>query len=142
MKELVRSCVFLGMQHILDAMKFKEFSFVSYPVTDVKKSRDFYEGVLGLKASSVFEGDGYAFIEYEIGSDTLAIGKGAEHFKPGKTGGTVALELDSDFDAAIKDLQKKKVKFLMEKYDGPVCTMILIEDPDGNQLMIHKRKEK
>ena len=42
----------------------------------------------------------------------------------------------------IKELQKKNVKFLMEKYDGAVCTMILIEDPDGNQLMIHKRKKK
>jgi len=123
-------------------MKFKEFSFVSYPIADVKRARDFYEGVLGLTATSVFEGNGYAFIEYEIGPDTLAIGMGAEHFKPGKKGATVALELDGDFDAAIKGLQKKKVRFLMERYDGPVCTMILVEDPDGNQLMIHKRKKK
>ena len=49
-------------------MKFKEFSFASYAITDVKKSRAFYENVLGLKATSVFEGEGYAFIEYEIGS--------------------------------------------------------------------------
>ena len=123
-------------------MKFKEFSFVAYAVTDVKKARDFYEGVLGLKATSIFEGDGYAFIEYEIGHDILAIGKGAEHFKPGKTGATVALELDGNFDSAVEELKKKKAKFLMEKYDGPVCNMILIEDPDGNQIMIHRRKNK
>ncbi len=123
-------------------MKFKEFSFVSYPITDVKKSRAFYEGVLGLKATSIFEGDGYAFIEYEIGHDTLAIGMGAPNFKPGKTGATVALELDGDFDEAIKGLRAKKAKFLMDKYDGKVCTMILIEDPDGNQIMIHRRKGK
>lgn len=123
-------------------MKFKEFSFVSYPVNDVPKARAFYEGVLGLKPTSVWEGEDSAFIEYEIGPDTLAIGKGAEHFKPGKTGGTVALEIDGDFDAALKELKDKKVKFIMEKYDGPVCTMILVEDPDGNQLMIHRRKAK
>ena len=121
-------------------MKFKEFSFVSYPIKNVKKARAFYEGVLGLKATSVFEGDGYAFIEYSIGPDTLAIGMGAPKFKPGKTGATVALELAGDFNGAIKELKKKKVRFLMDKYDGKVCTMLLIEDPDGNQIMIHKRK--
>lgn len=123
-------------------MKFSSFSFASYPITDVPRARAFYEGVLGLKATSVFEGEGYAFIEYDIGPDTLAIGMGAEHFKPGKTGGTVALEVDGNFDAAVAELKRKKVKVLMEPYDGPVCNMVLIEDPDGNQIMIHRRKEK
>ena len=123
-------------------MKFKEFSFVSYAITDVKKSRAFYEGVLGLKPGTEWVGEDNALIEYEIGPDTLSIGMGASNFKPGKTGATVALELDGDFDAALKELEKKKVPFLMEKYDGSVCTMILIEDPDGNQIMIHRRKAK
>lgn len=122
-------------------MKFTEFSFVSYPIVDVVKARAFYEGVLGLKPSSVWEGEGSAFIEYAIGSDTLAIGKGAPNFAPGKTGATAALEVE-DFDAAVAELKEKKVKFLMEPYDGPVCNMILLEDPDGNQIMIHRRKSK
>jgi catechol 2,3-dioxygenase-like lactoylglutathione lyase family enzyme len=122
-------------------MKFKEFSFVSYPVENVPQARAFYEGILGLKPISVWEGEDSAFIEYEVGPDTLAIGKGAKHFKPGKTGGTVALELDGDFDAAVKELKAKKVPILMDTYDGPICNVILIEDPDGNQLMIHRRKK-
>ena len=121
-------------------MKFKEFSFVSYPITDVPLARAFYEGILGLKPGNVYEGDGYAFIEYAVGPDTLAIGKGAPSFSPGKTGATVALELDGDFVAAINELTAKKVKFLMEPHDGPSCNMILIEDPDGNQVMVHRRK--
>jgi predicted enzyme related to lactoylglutathione lyase len=123
-------------------MKFKEFSFVAYAVTDVARARAFYEGVLGLKTINVWESPGSAFIEYAVGSDTLAIGKGAPNFNPGKTGATAALELDGDFDAAVAELKEKKVKFLMEKYDGPACTMVLLEDPDGNQIMIHRRKEK
>ena len=75
-----------------------------------------------------------------IGPDTLAIGKGAPNFKPGKTGATVALELEGSFDDALKELRDKKVPFLMDKYDGDSCTMVLIEDPDGNQIMIHRRK--
>lgn len=109
---------------------------------DIAKARAFYEQVLGLTATSIWEGEDSAFIEYSIGPDTLAIGKGAPHFKPGKMGATVALELDGDFDEVLKELKDKNVPMLMEKYDGPVCTMILIEDPDGNQIMIHKRKEK
>ena len=121
-------------------MKFKEFSFVAYATNDVPKARAFYEGVLGLKTLSVYEGEGTAFIEYEVGQDTLVIGQGAPNFKPGKTGATVALELAGNFDEAVAELRNKQVKFLMEQYDGPVCTMILLEDPDGNQIMIHRRK--
>lgn len=120
-------------------MKFKSFSFVSYPINDVVKARAFYEGVLGLKAESVWEGEENVFIEYNIGPDTLAIGKGAKNFKPGKTGGTVALEVE-DFDAAIEEFKSKKVKFVMEPYESPVCNMVLVEDPDGNQIMIHRKK--
>lgn len=122
-------------------MKFTSFSFASYPVTDVPRARAFYEGALGLTPGSVWEGESSAFIEYEVGNDTLAIGKGAPHFSPGKTGATVALEAE-DLDAALAELKAKKVPFLMETYDGPMCTMALIEDPDGNQLMIHRRKNK
>jgi predicted enzyme related to lactoylglutathione lyase len=126
-------------------MKFKSFSFASYPITDVGRARAFYEGVLGLKPTSVWEGKdesfGNAFIEYDIGPDTLAIGKGAPGFSPGKTGATVALEVE-DFDAAVTELKAMKAKLLMEPYDGPVCNMILVEDPDGNQIMIHRKKAK
>lgn len=71
-------------------MKVTEIAFSGYAVTDVARSRKFYEGVLGLKPSSVFEGDGMAFIEYWIGKDedVLVIGKGAEHLVAGPHGGS------------------------------------------------------
>jgi predicted enzyme related to lactoylglutathione lyase len=122
-------------------MKFKEFSFACYPITDVARARAFYEGVLGLKASSEWVSPESAFIEYSIGPDTLAIGMGSPNASPGKTGATVALEAE-DFDGAVAELRSKKAKFLMEPSDFPSCNMALIEDPDGNQIMIHKRKAK
>lgn len=125
-------------------MNIIEIAFVAYAVTDVKRARAFYEGALGLKPASVFEKDGYAFIEYWIGKGNehcLVIGAGAPQFKPGKTGATVALEVD-DFPASVKHLKDAGVKFLMDSYDSPVCSMALIEDPDGNQVMIHRRKNE
>jgi predicted enzyme related to lactoylglutathione lyase len=121
-------------------MKIREIAFVAYAVEDVKRARAFYEGVLGLKAGSVSEGEGYAFIEYYIGDHTLAIGMGAPNFKPGKTGATVAFEVE-DFDKAVETLKTHNVPFLMECYDGKSCQMTLVPDPDGNQIMIHRRKK-
>ena len=125
-------------------MTFSEIAVVAYAVTDVARARSFYEGVLGLKPAHTFIDGQNAFIEYWLGKNDehcLVIGAGAPMFQPGKTGATAALEVD-DFEAALKHLESHQVKPLMPRYDGPVCSMLLIEDPDGNQIMIHRRKPK
>lgn len=124
-------------------MKPIEIAFVAYPVADVARARAFYEGVLGLKPSWEMVKDNHnAFIEYWIGGaeHCLVIGAGAPQFKPGKSGATVALEVE-DFEAAFSALKAGKAKLLMDRYDGPACSMVLVEDPDGNQIMVHKRKK-
>lgn len=122
-------------------MKVKEIAFVCYPITDVEKAKKFYEEILGLKPATKWESETFAFIEYEIGPHVLAIGKGSTMFTPGKQGPGAALEMEN-FDEAIDELKKAGVKFLMEPANTPVCHMAMIEDPDGNQIMIHKRHEK
>lgn len=125
-------------------MIINEIAFVAYPVTDVPRARAFYQNVLGLKEAHAFIKGETAFIEYWIGKNNehcLVIGAGAPMFKPGKTGATAALEVD-DIDAAVKHLEQHQVKVLMPRYDTPVCSMLLIEDPDGNQIMIHRRKKQ
>ena len=114
-------------------------AFVSYAVDDLKRARKFYEEILLLKPTSVWEGEGMGFIEYDLGASTLAIGKGAPNFKVGKQGATVALEVP-DFDATIAGLKKHKINFITEPHETSVCFMSIIEDSEGNQLMIHKRK--
>jgi predicted enzyme related to lactoylglutathione lyase len=119
----------------------KEIAFVSYAVDDVARARNFYEKVLGLKPTNVWEGEDMAFIEYEIGGGALTIGKGAPNFSPGLTGATISLEVD-DFDTTVSWLKENGVKFAMEPHDTGVCQMALIHDTEGNQIMIHKRKAK
>ncbi len=125
-------------------MKPTEIAFVLYAVKDLVNSRNFYEQILGLKPESVWldEANGMGMIEYALGennSHTLAIGNGVEHFTPGNSGATVALEVE-DFEQAIKSLKGANVVFKMEPMETPVCHMALLLDLDGNQLMIHKRK--
>lgn len=126
-------------------MTIKEIAFVAYPVTDVARARAFYEGILGLKPSVLQVKDNQnAFIEYGLGANNehcLVVGAGAPMFRPGKTGATAALEVD-DLEAAARHLAEHRIPTLMPRYDGPVCAMILVEDPDGNQILIHQRKPR
>jgi predicted enzyme related to lactoylglutathione lyase len=122
-------------------IKIIEIAFTVLPVSSLSKGRQFYEGVLGLKATSVFEKGEMGFIEYDIASGTLAIGCGAPLFKPSKDGGAIALEVE-DFDQAISSLKEKNCVFAMEAHETPVCHMAVVIDPDGNFLMIHKRKKR
>lgn len=120
-------------------MNIIEIAFTVLPVTDLAQARSFYEEVLCLKPAQVFEKDGMGFIEYDIAAGTLAIGSGAPLFKPSSDGGAIALEVE-DFEAAIIRLKKKDCKFHMEPNETPVCRMAVISDPDGNFIMVHKRK--
>jgi predicted enzyme related to lactoylglutathione lyase len=122
-------------------MKVLEFAFVGYPVTDLKRARAFYEGVLGLKSATVWaENEKEGWVEYEIGPHTLAITNGdPNEWKPSEQGSAVALEVE-DFDEAVRELKEKRVAFYKEPMDFPMCRMALIQDPDGNVLAIHKRK--
>jgi predicted enzyme related to lactoylglutathione lyase len=122
-------------------MSITEIAFSSYAVNDVGRARSFYEGVLGLKPSSVFEENGMAFIEYQIGAHYFVIGKGAPAIEPGPTGGVVVFETD-DFDGLVKKLKDAGAPFVMDAQDTGACHMALVKDPDGNQLMIHRRKNR
>ncbi|HEY0966235.1 MAG TPA: VOC family protein [Opitutaceae bacterium] len=117
----------------------KDIAFTGYPITDIVRARAFYEGVLGLKTGVTFEHEGSHWIEYDIGTATLAISNmSADKWKPSSDGPSVALEV-VDFDAAIAHLREYRVPFVLEPMDSGVCRMAIIADPDGNSLAIHRR---
>ena len=118
-------------------MKATKVAFTGIPVTDIKRARAFYEGVLGLKISGEY-GEG-VWIEYELGPDTIAIGSVGDQWKPSADGTSVAIEVE-DFEAAIKSLKEKNASFAAEGIESPVCRMAVVQDPDGNKIIIHKLK--
>ena len=120
-------------------MKINNIAFTGIPVTDVKRARAFYEGILGLKPSGEFAQG--VWIEYDIGGGTIAIGSVGDQWRPSSDGTSVALEVD-DFEGAIKNLKAANVPFDTENVDSPVCRMAVIQDPDGNKIIIHKLKPK
>jgi catechol 2,3-dioxygenase-like lactoylglutathione lyase family enzyme len=117
----------------------KEIAFVGYPVKDVKKARAFYEDLLGLTPSDEFGSttDESVFIEYNIGSSTLSIGK-MDGWNPSPDGPNAALEVDN-FDELMTMLKEKGVTIVLEPQTFPNCKMAVVRDPDGNQVTIHQR---
>jgi len=93
--------------------------------------------VLGLKMSDEMMGG--KWIEYGVGDDTLAIANVSDTWTPSDQGTGAALEVE-DFNEAIKRLKDRRVRFAAEPFETPCCHMAVVQDPDGNKLMIHKLK--
>jgi len=115
-----------------------EVAFVAIAVSDKERARKFYQEVLELKPTST-QMDG-AWVEYDLGPITIGVGCHPA-WKPSRDGTTVAFEVD-DIDAAIAKLNERGVTFDIEKTETPVCWMAQFRDPDGNKLVVHKRKKK
>jgi predicted enzyme related to lactoylglutathione lyase len=118
-------------------MKIKAIGFVAIPVTDIERARSFYEEVLGLSTSDEMMGG--KWIEYAVGEDTLAIANVSDTWTPSDQGTGAAFEVE-DFDEAIDRLRDRRVRFAAEPFETPCCHMAVVQDPDGNKLIIHKLK--
>jgi predicted enzyme related to lactoylglutathione lyase len=115
--------------------------FVSVPTKDLAAAREFYEKVLGLEASSVWQRPGEKALgaEFETGTVTIALIECEQvgiEFSPNKV--PIAFQVD-DVEAARAELEAKGIEFRGETFDTGVCYMAFFEDPDGNALMLHHR---
>ena len=117
-------------------IKVNEASFFAYPVTDMARARGFYEGVLGLKVSQ--EPATVPWMEFDLGNATLGLGA-YEGWNPSREGAMIALEVD-DFEKSLEELKRRNIPFHFEGMETPVCHFAIVRDPDGNAVMIHKRK--
>jgi catechol 2,3-dioxygenase-like lactoylglutathione lyase family enzyme len=111
--------------------------FVSVPVTDMARAKQFYGETLGLPLVS---GDD-AWPEYQLGEnvslyliDPTNVGQSftAPHSSQ------IALRVP-DVAAARSALEEAGVEFPAETLDTGVCHMAFFADPDGNALMLHRR---
>ena len=117
-------------------LMIKEVAFVAVAVSDFAKSKKFYAETLELKPG--FSPEGYPWQEFEVGGVTIGVGQ-HEAWQPSRDGTTIAFEVD-DIDKTIATLKERGVKFDLEKSETPVCWMAQFRDPDGNKLVVHKRK--
>jgi predicted enzyme related to lactoylglutathione lyase len=119
-------------------MNIKGVDFIFYNVTDFKRSFIFYRDILGLKATQEKEG----WAEFDVGNITLAIGNFDAVNDGGKAKNNVsaAFAVD-DVIKAVEYLKKKGVRVVQETMDFPGCGMAIALDPDGNEVVLHHRKD-
>ena len=115
-------------------MQVEKVDFVAIPSRDADRSRQFYGETLGLRADPN--------MRYELWAGDTCFGiwepeRFGREFAPSKNG-HAALRVP-DVAEARAELEAKGVVFHGETIDTGVCHMALFEDPDGNDLMLHRR---
>ena len=115
-------------------MHVERVDFVAIPSRDANRAAAFYAETLGLHR------DAHRDLEFWAGDTCLNIWEperfGVE-FRPQKNA-HIALGVPDVADAR-SELQAKGVQFDGETYDSGVCHMAFFTDPDGNDLMLHRR---
>jgi catechol 2,3-dioxygenase-like lactoylglutathione lyase family enzyme len=111
--------------------------FITVPVTDLERSKQFYGETLGLPLVS----SAGQWPEYQLGEnisvylmDPTNIGRTFE----GPHTAHVALRVP-DVAETRRELEARGVAFEGDVLDTGVCHMAFFKDPDGNQLMLHRR---
>jgi predicted enzyme related to lactoylglutathione lyase len=110
-------------------------AFIMYPVSDIAASAKFYEDALGFERSGVAAD---FWIEYALGDATFGIGTFPQVGTPG-TAQALAIEVD-DLAATRAALAAKGVAST-EPFETPVCFISVMQDPDGNKIVLHHAKK-
>jgi catechol 2,3-dioxygenase-like lactoylglutathione lyase family enzyme len=118
-------------------MKIRGADFVMYQVSDLARAARFYRETLGLPQEIYSEE--YQWAEFNCGNLTLAL-KGGEKLPDAIPGGRLALAVD-DIHAAHAELRAAAARILGGPADHGVCWHLDVLDPDGNLVILHRRKD-
>jgi catechol 2,3-dioxygenase-like lactoylglutathione lyase family enzyme len=112
--------------------------FCVYPVSDMARARQYYQGVLGLVEVAHWDD---TWVEFSFSADdpgpVLAV---STHMWEGQAtvgGGAVAIETP-DFDAMVAHLKANDVPFVVSPMDSGSCMFARFRDPDGNSIVLHR----
>jgi catechol 2,3-dioxygenase-like lactoylglutathione lyase family enzyme len=110
--------------------------FWAVPVTDMERSKQFYRETLGLPQTG-----SSGFPEFKLGDNgflyLLSMESIGSQFRGPHDAG-FALRVP-DVHAARTELEEKGVQFNGDVLDTGVCHMAFFADPDGNQMVLHRR---
>jgi catechol 2,3-dioxygenase-like lactoylglutathione lyase family enzyme len=119
-------------------MIVEHVDFWTVPVTDVERAKEFYGEKLGLEEVVHPE---QGFPEYKLGDNGFLYLLNLESI-----GGTFRGPHDAGFALRVpdvhdarKELEGKGVQFNGDVLDTGVCHMAFLADPDGNQIVLHRR---
>jgi predicted enzyme related to lactoylglutathione lyase len=116
-------------------MKVRAIDFVVVNVSDFERSLRFYRDTLGIDVPLTEDSPRWK----EFDTPPVAMALRLDPQNPG-VNAAIALAVD-DVNAAVEELHARGVPVLIEPYEGEVCFNAMVQDPDGNLLLLHRRKD-
>ena len=116
-------------------MKVRAIDFVVMNVSDMQRSIAFYRDTLGLDFP-IWE-DSPNWQEFDSHPVAIALRRDV---KGAGQNAAIALAVE-DVSAALEELRPKGVTILGDRFEAQLCYTALIEDPDGNLILLHQRKD-
>ena len=109
-------------------------------VADLKKAKEFYTKVLGLKVNESSDEYGWLEVQGTDGGSLLGIAQASEQEEMKAGGNAVVTITVKDLDAAISELKKKHVHFIGDILEIPgQVKMITFSDSDGNRFQLAQK---
>ena len=114
--------------------------FVMYCARDLRRTRDFYRRLFGLKRGAEWND---FWSEFRTGPIALCLnGRDPRRRRDRRWEGPpcVAFAVD-DVPAAVAACRRHGARVLIAPVETSVCWMAWIADPDGNRICLHARKD-
>ena len=118
-------------------MKVRAIDFVQIGVADMDRAVRFYRDTLGMDFP-LSGGDDTDRNWTEFDTPPVALELARVGPAPGQV--SLALAVD-DVAAAVEELRAQGVPIVMEPREQDVCYAAIIRAPDGNELILHRRKD-
>lgn len=124
-------------------MEIRGVDFVGVAVSDLTAAKRFYGDLLGIPCVGSF-GDKWA--EFDAGNVTLALIEGdqaaiAKRLEAGPYAAIGVALAVPDIQSAVAELRQHGVPITMEPIESPVCFTAMVQDPTGNWIWLHQRKD-
>ena len=116
-------------------MRVRATDFVVVNVADLERSVRFYRETLGVDAPLSVDGPHWQ----EFQTAPVAFALRVDPQAPG-VNAAIALAVE-DTAAAVEELRAEGVPVLLEARESETCITAMIQDPDGNLLLLHQRKD-
>ena len=107
-----------------------------YMVKDAGRAIAFYRDVLGLQPTTTYPENRGAEFELSDGT-TFGLWNGGDAM-PFQPSNGILFAVD-DLDAATSAIKARGIPIALE-HESPICNMLMIEDTEGNSVILHKRK--
>jgi predicted enzyme related to lactoylglutathione lyase len=124
-------------------MQVRGIDFVGIAVSDIEAAKAFYGDMLGLPCLDGFSEN---WVEFDAGNLTLALIKGeadaiARRVEAGPFAAIGIAIGVKDVAKAVEELRQKGIRIVTEASEFPPCFTAMVQDPSGNWVWLHQRKD-